>query len=635
MPYLGRGRGGRWGGVRDGRGGRGGRGGGRGATWPNAIQVSRGRGRGRGSGRGRGPGRGHGPGRGVVTWPNAIQVSRGRRSGRGRGPGRPGRPGRGDSRQQQGDQRGIATAPNSIPIMATDQAPPHAAGAFRYQPQAGNHITSALFPPNDAHAAAGAASSSRHAGSSPSASSSPSDSDPDPRLHPNAHPAHRQGEEEQSHEGVGYDLAALDNNNTGAPAAAALAARLTRAGSTPSAFGDNAEPTRGADWFPRDNNPATPRAASNTGVFGAPFTRRAAPSKVQPNALAVGDDNATRGGPSHEGTPDTVTRSNRGNNDTSSSGLGPINKNFSNFGEGSSDTSSSSAKPTKRHLELERRIEHPRLLPTNAPILGTVHEDIVKDPGTYVNKFQFDKKFVQRVQDYIHPQGRLSHLKEVFEWWFSRVLDRLDRKLSNEMELELDPHETVICKLREQLVCLRELGIGNKAKYDHYPVINYYATFIVPARGFSTDQIRIAQSDPKRWIRRDKRERKLLEQDPTGALLEKQKAENQQRSKEYYAKVHEEMEKAEEERRKAEEQRKMAERAKVRKALVETPSAQEVRRVYKELLAKDKYFRRLHKDLLAQHRLNRKVVKPKYDRRTCVAKIISHRFLAYKRDLKF
>jgi hypothetical protein len=204
----------------------------------------------------------------------------------------------------------------------------------------------------------------------------------------------------------------------------------------------------------------------------------------------------------------------------------------------------------QKELHRGYRMEHPRILPANTPILGTAHEDIIKDPGTYVNKFQFDKKFVQRVQDYIHPQGRLFHLKEVFEWWFSRVIDRLHRKLAGKMEL--DPHETVIFKLRNQLVCLRELGIGNKAKYDHYPVINYYATFIVPANGFSADQIRIAEKDPKRWIRRDEREKKLLDEDPTGALLEKRKGKERQRSNEYYAKVHEVMQKAKEQRQKAE-----------------------------------------------------------------------------------
>jgi hypothetical protein len=494
------------------------------------------RGRGRGD-RGRG---GRGRGRGVATSANAIPISA---SGS--------RPRRGDSRQQNGDiGLLVATSPNNIPIMASDK---QQAAGVRYQRQAGNHITNSLvpLPPNHAHADAGAASSSRHAGSGlpfPSASSSS-----DSRLHPYAHPAHRQGE----HEGVGYNLAARDNN-TGAPAAAALAARLTRLSfpkSNTSAFGGIAEPSGGADWFPRGNHSATrdwepsQRQAqlSEPGVFGAgaPFTRRAGPSQVQPNALAVGD-NATSG-PSHEGRPDPVTRSNRGD---ISSTLDPIKKNKNVLD--SAERSSSNVQGKRKRKRKDKvvaslvkpkrvRIVNPkrgrivsppkRKLPTSAAVLGTPDEDIINNSGVYVNKFQFKIKHVQAARDYLTEKGRLFHLKDVFEWWFIRVIDRLDRKLAG--KFALDPHETVISQLQDRISSLRKIRCATWHKSrDVIPVFNYYAVHIVPANGFTPDQIRIVRDQKDRWDKRDKQEKELLEKDPTGKLLDEWKIESVTRARE-------------------------------------------------------------------------------------------------------
>jgi hypothetical protein len=151
------------------------------------------------------------------------------------------------------------------------------------------------------------------------------------------------------------------------------------------------------------------------------------------------------------------------------------------------------------------------------PLLsGPSDADIKLDPARYVRQFIGNTAFVLEVQEYINPAGRLYKQVQIFEWWFSRVIDRLDHKMDKNIELDL--HENVIWMLQDQLSDMRKTGCRNKED-DYYPIINYFATHVAPLDGFTAEQIKEAKRYPKHWERRDKKEGRVHERRDKRAKL--------------------------------------------------------------------------------------------------------------------
>jgi hypothetical protein len=138
----------------------------------------------------------------------------------------------------------------------------------------------------------------------------------------------------------------------------------------------------------------------------------------------------------------------------------------------------------------------------------------------YAGFYKSAIKTGKAVSDYMN-----GPVKDVFEWWYHRIIDRLDRK--QESGIELDFHEKVINQLHEWSTAS---GASTNGDETLNPILNYYAEQMIPKRGFLVSHVETARRDPLRWERRDHRELEFWEQDKTGNLLDEFHARNKEKA---------------------------------------------------------------------------------------------------------
>ncbi|KAF8538826.1 hypothetical protein BDD12DRAFT_126598 [Trichophaea hybrida] len=166
-------------------------------------------------------------------------------------------------------------------------------------------------------------------------------------------------------------------------------------------------------------------------------------------------------------------------------------------------------------------------MPPDHPLLGTPTEEIV-EPDMIFESYRNNMEICDRAQQYIGKSQPLHHLYDVFDWWYTRVVDRLDRKEYS--KIELDPHEKIISKLSY------EVNKANKEVPDSggHGVVNYFADHMIPKNGFTVEQVEQARKDPNRWKRRDERENKWMEESDGIQKQENWRAENVKAAREMW-----------------------------------------------------------------------------------------------------
>ncbi|KAI5805185.1 hypothetical protein EDC01DRAFT_627072 [Geopyxis carbonaria] len=155
--------------------------------------------------------------------------------------------------------------------------------------------------------------------------------------------------------------------------------------------------------------------------------------------------------------------------------------------------------PTPDTQATPRSSAPPRPLSPQRPLLGpprTPHS-----PRTLIAQYQPSTTYCTTAESHLAGPDA-----DVFDWWYHRILDRLDRKLSS--AVALDPHERAIDALSEHM----RAGAASGAA-----IVNYFAEQMVPRGGFSAEQVARARRDPARWDRRNLREQRWDEMDPGGA----------------------------------------------------------------------------------------------------------------------
>ncbi|CCX04497.1 hypothetical protein FPQ18DRAFT_88318 [Pyronema domesticum] len=142
-------------------------------------------------------------------------------------------------------------------------------------------------------------------------------------------------------------------------------------------------------------------------------------------------------------------------------------------------------------------------LPPDQPLLDVPMAEGT-EPDMLFEAYRDSREFSQRAKDYWLQVGSLHHMFDVFDWWFYRVVDRLERKEYS--KIELDPHEKMLQRL------IAEESAADKGLPDRdgpgFGLINYFADHMVPKYGFTVEQVETARNDPTRWERRNAREEK-------------------------------------------------------------------------------------------------------------------------------
>ncbi|KAI5849130.1 hypothetical protein BZA05DRAFT_83428 [Tricharina praecox] len=187
-------------------------------------------------------------------------------------------------------------------------------------------------------------------------------------------------------------------------------------------------------------------------------------------------------------------------------------------------------------------------IPPDHSLLAEPTSEAVENPDLFVEKYREDTEICRRAAQYINSSGMLHHMADVYQWWWSRILDRMARKEFS--EITLDPHEKILRMLQDNAEkTANDLG-GIREEFEFVPMTNYYAENMIPSAGFTVGQVELARRDPNRWNRRDKQQDKLFADDPTGELelWEKWRAKTTEEAKEGYKKFEEKLEKLEKRR---------------------------------------------------------------------------------------
>lgn len=179
-------------------------------------------------------------------------------------------------------------------------------------------------------------------------------------------------------------------------------------------------------------------------------------------------------------------------------------------------------------------------IPPQQPLLGSPKNSKLEHPDVYVENYRHDKELCDTARQYTHNTGQFYLQHDVFEWWFRRIIDRLDRKEFG--SIELDPHEIVLDKLSDIYQSEEKHEGGNLMESSDFGValVNYYAENMVPNSGFTVDQVEQARRDPNRWERRDVRELRWAGQDTTGEIENKWRTEHVLAARRHWEKIKQE-----------------------------------------------------------------------------------------------
>ena len=199
------------------------------------------------------------------------------------------------------------------------------------------------------------------------------------------------------------------------------------------------------------------------------------------------------------------------------------------------------SEPTQPNQQLPKQLRPP--IPPDGSLLAEPTLEAVENPDLFVEKYREDTEICRRAAQYIDHDGALRHMADVYQWWWSRILDRMDRKeFSN---ITPDPHEKLLRMLQDNAEKTAEDLGGIREEFEFIPMTNYYAENMIPKDGFTADQVERARRDPNRWSRRDQRQDKLFAEDPTGELelWEKLRTKATEEAREGYRKFAEKLEK--------------------------------------------------------------------------------------------